>query len=133
MKPSDWEAQLAAAMRAEDPVAAVRALHPGADADGVGMTALLVARLRFERLVRGSPAAEAWFDRDPADFARAFRRYHAEVAPRAFFPAGEAELFEAWRAREETPALPARSRIVAPRRAQRGRRPRGPRSTRKRP
>jgi hypothetical protein len=118
---ADWEARLAAAMRAEDPVAAVRALHPGADADGVRMTALLVARLRFERLVRGSAAAEAWFDRDPADFARAFRRYHAEVAPRAFFPADEAELFESWRARNTTPPLPVRSRIVAPRRAQRRR------------
>jgi len=84
-------------MRAQDPVAAVRALHPGADADGVRISALLVARLRFERLLRGSPDAEAWFDRDPADFARAFRRYHAAVAPRAFFPVGEAALFAAWR------------------------------------
>ncbi|MDB4969254.1 MAG: hypothetical protein JWN44_4943 [Myxococcales bacterium] len=122
MKPGAWEKELAAAMRAADPVAAVRALHPGADADGVRMSALLVARLRFERLVRGSPAAEAWFDRDPADFARAFRRYHAEVAPRAFFPAGEAELFETWRASHVTPPLPARSRIVAPRHARRRRR-----------
>jgi hypothetical protein len=119
MKRSDWETLLAAAMRAEDPVAAVQALHPDADADGVRMTALLVARLRFERLVRGSPAAEAWFDRDPADFARAFRRYHADVPPRAFFPADEAELFEAWRAREAAPPLPVRSRIVAPRHARR--------------
>jgi hypothetical protein len=128
VKHVDWEAQLAAAMRAEDPVGAVRALYPDADADGVHMTALLVARLRFERLVRGSPAAEAWFDRDPADFARAFRRYHADVPPRAFFPADEAELFESWRAREAEPALPVRSRIVAPRRAQRRRK-----SARRRP
>jgi hypothetical protein len=108
----EYETRLAAAMRADDPVAAVRALHPGADADGVQMTALLVARLRFERLLRGSPDAEAWFDRDPADFAGAFRRYHAEVAPSAFFPADEAALFVAWR-RRATPSLPSRSRIVA--------------------
>lgn len=110
-----WEARLAAAMRADDPAAAVRALYPGVDADGVRMSALLVARLRFERLLRGSPDAKAWFDRDPADFAAAFRRYHAEVAPTAFFPAGEAALFAAWRKRAAA-ALPARSRIVAPRR-----------------
>jgi hypothetical protein len=99
VKLADYERRMAAAMRAEDPVAAVRALHPGADADGVRMTALLVARLRFERLLRGSPDAEAWFDADPAGFARAFRRYHAEVPPWAFFPAEEAALFLAWQAR----------------------------------
>jgi hypothetical protein len=118
VKLRDYEKQLAAAMRARDPVAAVRAIHPAVDADGVRMTALLVARLRFERLMRGSPEAEAWFDRDAAGFARAFARYHAEVPPRAFFPVDEAALFGAWRAREAAP-LPARSRIVAPHRRRR--------------
>lgn len=118
MKLVDYEKQLAAAMRARDPVAAVRALHPGADADGVRLTALLVARLRFERLMRGSPEAEASFDRDPATFARDFQRYHAEVPPRAFFPAEEAALFRAWRDRRAAPP-PARSRIVASRRQRR--------------
>lgn len=121
MKLAEYEKQVAAAMRARDPVAAVRALHPEADADGVRMTALLVARLRFERLMRGSPEAEAWFDRDPSGFTRAFARYHAEVPPRAFFPVDEAALFRAWRTRAEAP-LPVRSRIVAPRRL--GREPR---------
>jgi hypothetical protein len=118
MKLADYEKQLAAAMRARDPVAAVRAIHPDVDADGVRMTALLVARLRFERLMRGSPEAEASFDRDPAAFARDFRRYHREVPPRAFFPVDEAALFRAWRDRQQSP-LPARSRIVAPRRLRR--------------
>lgn len=93
MIPPDWERRLAAAMRADDPAAAVRALYPAADADGVRLAALLVARLRFERLLRGAPAAEAWFERDPAGFARVFARYHAEVPPRAFFPADEAARF----------------------------------------
>ena len=115
MRLADYEKQLAAAMRARDPVAAMRALVPGVDADGVRMTALLVARLRFERLMRGSPEAEASFDRDPAAFARDFARYHAEVPPRAFFPVDEAALFSAWRDRRAAPP-PARSRIVAPRR-----------------
>lgn len=96
-------------MIAPDPVGALRsaaadpALPPGvrrallrADEDGIRMAALLVARLRFERLLRGSPEAEAWFDRDPADFSAAFRRYHAEVPPSAFFPPGEARLFRRW-------------------------------------
>jgi hypothetical protein len=114
----DYEKQLAAAMRARDPVAAMRAIHPAVDADGVRMTALLVARLRFERLMRGSPEAEASFDRDAAAFARDFARYHAEVPPRAFFPVDEAALFVAWRDRQAAPP-PARSRIVAPRRLSR--------------
>ncbi|WP_437317371.1 hypothetical protein [Sorangium sp. So ce385] len=100
---------MARAMTAEDPVAALRAaagdpaLPPAlrraliaADEDGVRMSALLVARLRFERLLRGSPEAEAWFDRDAAEFSAAFRRYHAEVPPTAFFPPGEAGLFRRW-------------------------------------
>ena len=118
MRLREYETRLAAAMRADDPVAAMRAIHPAVDGDGVQMAALLIARLRFERLLRGSPAAESWFDRDPADFARAFRRYHAEVAPSAFFPADEAALFAAWRKRSAA-TLPARSRIVAPRRRRR--------------
>lgn len=120
MKLADYEKQLARAMRARDPVAAVRAIHPGADADGVRMTALLVARLRFERLMRGSPEAEASFDRDAATFARDFARYHREVPPRAFFPVDEAALFCAWRDRKAAPP-PACSRIVAPKRLRRRR------------
>jgi hypothetical protein len=67
-----------------------------ASADGVRMAALLVAKLRFERLLRGSPEAEDWFERDPAGFSAAFRRYHEAVAPSAFFPPVEARLFHAW-------------------------------------
>jgi hypothetical protein len=106
-----YEEVVARAMTAPDPVAALRAaaedpaLPPGlrrglqaADDDGIRMAALLVARLRFERLLRGCPEAEAWFDRDPADFAEAFRAYHAAVAPTAFFPPGEARLFKRWSA-----------------------------------
>ncbi|WP_437622342.1 hypothetical protein [Sorangium sp. So ce1151] len=104
-----YEEVVARAMTAADPVAALRAASAdpalpaalrralrGADEDGVRMSALLVARLRFERLLRGSPEAEAWFDRDPAAFSAAFRRYNAEVPPAAFFPAGEARLFRGW-------------------------------------
>jgi hypothetical protein len=120
MKLADYERRLAAAMRARDPLAAIREIYPGVDADGVRMTALIVARLRFERLLRGSPEAEASFDRDPAKFAETFARYHAEVEPRAFFPADEAALFDAWRDRTAAPP-PPRSRIVAPRRARRRR------------
>jgi hypothetical protein len=105
-----FERRLAAAMRADDPVAAVRKIAPGADADGVRMTALLVARLRFERLLRGSLEAEAWFAADPAAFADAFRRYHAAVPPRAFFPADEGRLFAAWQRRERASCARLRRR-----------------------
>jgi hypothetical protein len=93
--PDPAEALLRASRDRALPVALRRALR-SASPDGVRMAALLVARLRFERLMRGCPEAEAWFDRDPAAFSRAFRRYHAEVAPAAFFPPAEARLFRAW-------------------------------------
>jgi hypothetical protein len=103
------ERALAKALVAADPVAALRRaaeagdLPPGwtervgsPDEDGLRLTALLVAKLRFERLMRGSRRAEDWFDHDPAGFAEAFRRYHAEVLPTEFMPAGEARLFAEW-------------------------------------
>jgi len=74
----------------------LRAAVAAADPDGVRMTALLVARLRFERLVQGSREAGAWFDRDPKGFTEEFRRYHRAVPPTAHDPAGEAELFSRW-------------------------------------
>ena len=102
---------MADALRAEDPVAAMRALANdasldaatrqallAADADGLRLTALLTAKLRFERIIRGSASAERWFDEDPAAFSDAFRRYHAEVPPTAHFPAAEARSFLRWRA-----------------------------------
>lgn len=73
------------------------AARRGADEDGERMTALLVARLRFERLLQGSREASAWFERDPAAFSAAFRRYHEGVPPTAFFPPQEAALFLEWK------------------------------------
>ena len=69
--------------------------------DGLCVAALRVAQLRLARLLRGSPPAEDWLARDAPAFTRAFRRYHAEVPPTAFFPAGEARLWDAFRAAHE--------------------------------
>jgi hypothetical protein len=106
-----FEQLLAAALRAPDPARAVqqaaddetlpsalRAALRAADPDGVRLAALLIARLRFERLLQGDPDAAAWFEADPGAFTAAFRRYHEAVAPTAFFPADEAALFRTWRA-----------------------------------
>jgi len=108
---ADWERILASALCEDDPPAALRRAsederhtpalraalaRAAAQVDGVRVAALLVARLRFERLIRGSARAETWFERDAADFAETFRRYHREVAPTAYFPRAEAALFEAW-------------------------------------
>ena len=73
--------------------AALAAAHP----TGIRMAALLVARLRFERLMQGSPAAADAFARDAAEFAREFKRYHHAVPPTAALPSEEAALYERWR------------------------------------
>lgn len=66
------------------------------DIDGFRISALLVARLRFERLLHGYPAVPDWLDRDAFGFTETFRRYHAAVPPTAFFPPDEARTFAAW-------------------------------------
>jgi hypothetical protein len=81
------------ALRSGDPAAAARL---GVDEDGFRMAALLVSKLRFERLMQGDRDAAAWFERDPAAFAAAFRRYHAAVRPTAYFPWEESALWRAW-------------------------------------
>jgi len=111
---------LARALRQPDPVAALalaardpklsadlRARLERVAPDGLRVAALLVVRLRFERALHGSRAAAEWFERDPASFARAFKSYHAEVAPTAALPSEEARLFERWVAAQDAPALRA--------------------------
>jgi hypothetical protein len=108
---SRFETLLARALCARDPVAELaraardRNLSPelrkrlaAADSDGFRISALLVVRLRFERLLRGSPEAEEWFERDGESFAAAFRDYHEAIPPTAFFPRDEAALFAKWNA-----------------------------------
>jgi hypothetical protein len=110
-----FQRALARALVSPDPVFATRRIardrrHPaklrrallGASFAGVEMAALLVARLRFERLLRGSLEAEGWFDADAAGFTAAFRRYHREVPPTAFFPPDEARAFRDWLGRAGT-------------------------------
>jgi hypothetical protein len=67
------------------------------DADGLRMTALMVQKIRFERLTRGDSEAAAWFERDPDGFMHAYQTYVDEVESTAYFPEQEAELFRSWR------------------------------------
>ena len=110
-----YESVLAAALSASDPVAALAAAsedsaHPAwlrralaaVDANGVRMSRLLVARLRFERLLRGSDRASDWFERDAPAFTAAFRRYHAQVPPTGAFAQSEAATFHAWLAADRS-------------------------------
>ncbi|MFN3200261.1 MAG: DUF692 family multinuclear iron-containing protein [Bradymonadia bacterium] len=87
---------------ATDPTSKLLALWPEdvpgplpvpAQHDGIKVASLLVAHLRFGRLMRGSGHFEAWFDADPADFTAAFRRYHLTRRPEAYFPTEEARDF----------------------------------------
>src|SRR5262245_8081879 len=92
----DPRAALAAA--AQDPGlgANLRARLAAAAPDGVRIAGLLVVKLRFERLIQGSRDAGVWFERDPAGFAAAFRRYHGQVPPRSEGPVQEAQAFAVW-------------------------------------
>lgn len=104
-----YETLLSDALRAGDLDAARRALVgdprvagvlasavPHAREDGFRIAALLVARLRFERLLHGSRAAGDAFRADARAFTERFRAYHREVEPRATTPAEEAADFERW-------------------------------------
>lgn len=66
------------------------------DHEGLQIARLLVARLRFERLMHGSRRAMRLFERAPELLTRRFRDYHADVPPTASDPWGEAESFEGW-------------------------------------
>ena len=112
------EQVIARALRAPDPVAALaiaaedetlpeaaRKALANVDPDGVRRTALIITRLRFERLMQGSRLAAQWFEDDPGEFTAAFKCYQAGVAPTATFPSDEGRLFEAWRAEESGACL----------------------------
>jgi len=94
IRADDPAAALRAAVADEELPAALRSALRAIDPDGLAIAALLVARLRFERLIQGSPTAAQWFERDPGGFSATFRRYHQHVSPTAHFPAAEAKLFE---------------------------------------
>jgi hypothetical protein len=79
------------------------------DEDGLRISALLVAKLRFERLMNGSRRAAEWFESDPAAFTETFRRYYASVAPTEIFPSLEARRFEEWLAEDQVFSLPPQS------------------------
>lgn len=66
------------------------------DADGFRIASLMVARLRFERLLQGSATLGAEFERDPRRLTDRFKRYHTETPMRAASPAEEAASFQAW-------------------------------------
>lgn len=105
-----FESRLAAALLAADPGAALKKLRAESanrfehtTEDGFRMSALIIARLRFERLLNGSPTATRAYRDDAERFTAQFRRYHHAVPPRATHPAAEADAYEIWRPRECAP------------------------------
>lgn len=102
-----FEARTADALQSADPVAAFGALRAEAEfgaffsptaahGDGVRIAALLVARLRFERLMNGSHEARRAFEDDPRAFAATFKRYHTSMPMLAATPWEEARAYDAW-------------------------------------
>ena len=68
----------------------------GVDLDGLRLTALMVQKLRFERILRGDPEVRQRFEADPEATAATIEEYLEESAPRAVFPAEEARAFRAF-------------------------------------
>lgn len=95
---ADLQRRLGEALTADDPIAFWREHLPevALDAAGVHVAALLVTKLRFQRLVNASRWAATWFDDDPAGFAAAFRAYRRAVPGPHLDPWREAEAFDAW-------------------------------------
>ena len=90
------DATWARALLAPDPVSAVQRHFSDVDVDGVRSAGLLIAKLRFERLMNGDRDVVDAFTADPAAFVARFKRYHHEVLPTAFHPVDEAQLFRAF-------------------------------------
>ncbi len=93
---SDPQAALQAAQTDATLAPELRAALSHAKPDGFAIAALIVARLRFERLMQGSSLAIEWFARDPAQFTAAFKRYHVSTPSDHLMPAEEAATFELW-------------------------------------
>ena len=108
------QATLASLLRSADPGAALAAVLARSDADprlaaidadGLRLAALLVAKLRFQRLLNASSAAAAWFERDGREFTAAFKAYHTTVPATALDPWGEADAFARWCAEGSEPGV----------------------------
>lgn len=125
---ADFQGRLARAILSGDPAeslktlarsprlcAALRRAAASADPDGVRLSALLVKKLRFERLVRGDSAIAEWFEHSPRTFVQTFRDYEAGNPPRALFAGAEAAAFGDWTKRGARRATRAHS----PRKARR--------------
>ncbi|MCA9002523.1 MAG: hypothetical protein KDB61_11405 [Planctomycetes bacterium] len=96
LRSADPDTALAHAKSDPDLTPELRAILDHVQPDGLTIASLLVARLRFERLMQGSAVAIQWFESDPADFAAAFKRYHTTTASEFLMPTEEAVTFEAW-------------------------------------
>lgn len=103
------ELLLAEAFCAPDLSAAFAALRSNAEfaplfahasEDGFRIAALLIVRLRFERLLNGSARAADLWNSDPRSFTALFRRYHPSIPATGWSPRDEAALFERWLAPE---------------------------------
>jgi hypothetical protein len=84
-----------------DPGAARARLDAGdgiarADEDGLRVAALLIVKLRFERVMQGSHLARRAFEANPAQFAEMFRAYHTQAAPQSPLATAEGAAFERW-------------------------------------
>ncbi|TNE87468.1 MAG: DUF692 family protein [Deltaproteobacteria bacterium] len=98
-----WERSLGPALRTRSGLATTSEHLPephrialsAADADGVKLSAMLMAKLRYERVLHGVSGATEAADADPAGFARRFFAYHRATPATAFFPWQEAALWEA--------------------------------------
>jgi hypothetical protein len=87
-----------AARRAGELTERERAMLAAVDPDGFRLTALIVKKLRFQRILRGDVGRQAEFDADPEGFSRRFSDYLRQVPPEHLFARDEKIAFAKWRA-----------------------------------
>lgn len=113
MNLSQLQDQLARVLASAEPRAELERLKEKVDPEtrarlehiqpqGLELSATLILKLRFDRVMRGEPAMAQEYDARPDEFTREFLDYCARNPCRAYFPAEEAAQFQAWRNRSSS-------------------------------
>ncbi len=110
----DSQQNLTELMLSADLTQEERNLLSRAQPRGLKLTHLLLMNLRFERVLRGCPALEDWFESDPKGFVDIFRKYNMSSPPETLFAVQEGKVFLDFLERNHPDYLPVRKNKSEP-------------------